>query len=78
MRYFLIVYDRATGQIVGEIKEYGERNEADATRERFRLEAALPTIGDCLEVVVLGAANRAALEKTHARYFKTLAELAAE
>jgi hypothetical protein len=30
-----------------------------------------------MEVVLLGAESRAALEKTHSRYFKSAAELAA-
>jgi hypothetical protein len=69
--YFLVVYDRTRG-VIDQINEFNDH--AAALQERFAAEARLrhdPNI----EVVVLGAQSRADLEKTHARYFKTVTEL---
>jgi hypothetical protein len=72
MSYFLVVYDRLHGTIVGEIEEFADQR--DALRERFATEAKFKHDPN-IEVVVLGARSRADLESTHARYFKTVTEL---
>lgn len=75
MKHFLIVYDRAATKIV-QLREYAENERQQALDERFQLERRNRDNGD-LEIVVLDAPNRATIEKTHGRYFKTLAQLAA-
>jgi hypothetical protein len=73
MRYFLLVYDGRQGQLVDEV-EFEDEMEALAARfDRERGERA----NEDIEVVVLGARSRAALERTHARYFKSTNELLA-
>ncbi|MGH9127628.1 MAG: hypothetical protein ACRDY2_01360 [Acidimicrobiales bacterium] len=73
MRYFLLVYDRRHGEIV---EEGRFDDEAEALKQRFELEER-HGFASGLEVVVLGAEPREALEVTHARYFKSLGELLA-
>lgn len=76
MTQFLIVYDVHAGRLV-EVHEFADEEREVALAERFRLEHAHR--GDPhLEIVVLGAATRGDLERTHGRYFKTVAELASE
>jgi hypothetical protein len=73
MRYFLIVFDRGAGRLVEDVKEFTDASEALAGRfKREQLERGNPAI----EVVVLGAENRDALEKTHSRYFGKAGDLA--
>ena len=74
MHYFLVVYDRRTGTVL-ELKEFGEERRTEALNRRFALELEEAGNPD-IEVVVLGAGSRNALLHTHARYFKTLQELA--
>jgi hypothetical protein len=64
VKYFLLVFDRAAGQLLDETEF--ESNEA-ALRERFRREA---TAGRHDEIVVLGAESAEALRRTHRRYFE--------
>ena len=73
MSYYLVVYDRSTGAV--EVEEYADNERELALRRRFireREQAKRPEV----EIVVLGAESREALEQTHARYFKTFQELA--
>jgi hypothetical protein len=73
VNYYLIVYDRAQGQIREE-HEYPV-TEADRTWAH-RESLVTATIGDPnVEVVLLQAASRADLLKTHARYFKSFTEI---
>lgn len=74
MQHFLLVYDRRAGEIVHE-ELFGDVK--DALAERFRMERLHRTNPD-IEVVVLSAESRDALERTHARYFRTLSELASD
>ena len=75
MKHFLIVYDRPTGEL-REFTEFGD-GEADLALEaRFERERAERTHPE-IEVVVITSPSRAALERTHARYFKTFRELTA-
>jgi hypothetical protein len=67
MRYFLLVFDRDSGDI-RERADFaeGDRERALAARfERERQYQDQPTI----EVVVLGASSFEALRNTHGRYF---------
>ena len=84
MTQFLIVYDQTSGQVL-DLREFDDADRESALSERFRLEREHQTdrgVGgesdENLEVVVLGADSRADLERTHARYFKTVSELASE
>jgi hypothetical protein len=74
MIYFLLVFDRAHRELIGEIEEFADADEA--VRARFAKEASLAGLQG-VEVVVLGAESREALENTHSRYFGTPRELAA-
>ncbi len=73
MSYFLIVYDRSTGDV--ELKQYGDHERERAMRDRFKRELAERDRPE-VEVVVLGAASLDALRNTHARYFRTARQLA--
>lgn len=73
MKLFLLIYDRKRGVLV-ETREYpGEQRKA-ALRARFEAEDAHRGDED-LEVVLLGAASLADVQRTHSRYFKSLAEI---
>jgi|GEM_PF-1367641 len=74
MKYFLIVYNRHLGQIM-ELREYADSQRERALKDRFTRELEEQTHPE-IEVVLLSAESRVALEKTHSRYFKTLGELA--
>jgi hypothetical protein len=69
---YLLVYDRARGQLLVE-QEFSDR--AAALEERFRLEREHVHHKN-IEIVVLGADSAEAIRRSHARYFRTLAELA--
>lgn len=74
MKYYLIVYDQATGLLI-EFREFEQQDRAAALEARFKLEQDRlnqPSV----EVVVLGGESRADLERTHARYFKSITEMA--
>lgn len=74
MRSFLIVYDRSSGDLV-KLQEYAPEDRARALADRFAIEAQ-ERHNPSVEVVVLSASSREALERTHSRYFHTPAELA--
>ena len=74
MRHFLLVYDQAAGRVL-QIKEFADDDRSAALDERFALEREHADDPN-LEVIVLSAADLAALEATHARYFKDVQELA--
>ncbi|MBV9140462.1 MAG: hypothetical protein JO115_06040 [Pseudonocardiales bacterium] len=73
MAHFLLVYDRSAGKLLHE-EQYQSR--ADALRSRFVAEAEHRQAANNVEVVVLSARSREDLLRTHARYFRSLAELA--
>jgi hypothetical protein len=73
MSYYLVVYDRSTGAV--EVEEFADAERDLALHRRFEREREQPNRPE-IEVVVLGAESREALEQTHARYFKTFQELA--
>jgi hypothetical protein len=74
MRHFLIVYDQVAGRVLI-LKEFADVDRATALDERFALERE-HSHDPNLEIIVLSAADQAALEATHARYFKDVQELA--
>ncbi|MGH3831289.1 MAG: hypothetical protein ACRDRS_12735 [Pseudonocardiaceae bacterium] len=74
MAHFLLVYDRSAGKLLHE-ERYQSR--VDALRARFVVEAEHSKRGtNNIEVVVLSAGSREGLLRTHARYFRSLTELA--
>lgn len=76
MTQFLIVYDQVAGKVL-ELREFEDAQREAALAERFRLEREHLS-EEHVEIVVLGASAREDLERTHARYFKTVSELAAD
>jgi hypothetical protein len=72
---FLIDYDRRAGKIA-ELQRYDDSQRALAMEERLRIELAHNAAGVEREVVLLDAADEAAIRQTHRRYFADLAELA--
>lgn len=73
MKSFLLVYDRVAGTLL-ECLEFDADQRDEALRQRFEREVQYRTDHN-IEVVVLGAESKDVLERTHGRYFKTVAEL---
>jgi hypothetical protein len=71
MNYFLVIYDRASGEV--RLRDFGAARE-DALKARF--EAEQSGLDEETEVVVLSANSRDDLERTHSRYFHSVSELA--
>jgi hypothetical protein len=76
MTQFLILYDQARGKLL-DLVEFADEEREAALERRFELERQHHRDSN-IEVVVLGAATRADLERTHGRYFKSVAQLADE
>lgn len=74
MKYFLLVYDRRRGRIVDR-RDYEEADRERALQDRAQLMREQRQSADT-EVVLLGAESFDDLRKTHARYFKTVKQLA--
>lgn len=72
MNYFLIVYNRRSGQSA--VREFGPDEREAALHERFRLEAARDDRD--IEVVVVGSPSLEVLRRTHGRYFNSVEKLA--
>lgn len=71
---FLIEYDRSQGEIVT-IQEFADSERAIAENVRLEMELKLNRLGTPREVVLLEAKSKAALRRTHRRYFENLSEL---
>lgn len=71
MIHYLIVFDRARGEVL-RIQPFTARR--SALKARFDAETEFQSNGD-IEVVVLGASSEDALSQTHSRYFKGLGQL---
>ena len=72
---FLIRYNRLAGKIET-MEEFDDRRRDDAEEARLRLELELNSRGLQREVVLLEAADEAALRRTHRRYFEGIRTLA--
>jgi hypothetical protein len=71
---FLIDYDR-TGGLLTSIREFDDAMRASAEQSRLDLEVANLQRSGAHEVVLLEAATKADLKRTHRRYFENLADL---
>ena len=71
---FLIQYDRPKGRIVT-IKTFENSERLDAENSRLETELDLNRRGMTREVVLLEAASKDALRRTHQRYFEDLKDL---
>ena len=71
---FLIEYYRRRGRLV-ELTRFLERQRRRAEDARLNLEVRLNRLGIDHEVVLLEAANEAALRRTHRRYFEDLSHI---
>lgn len=74
MARFLLVYDRSRRTILRE-EEYADDELKRAVNERLAEEIAHKADPN-IEVILLEADARETLLETHARYFKTVAEIA--
>lgn len=72
---FLIEYDRPQGELVS-IKAFDDSLREAADDERLARELTLHHQGIIREIVLLQAASKDALRKTHRRYFEDIATLA--
>ena len=73
MKFYVLVYDQARGQLL-EIQDFGSDGANAALARRFELDreyAASPSV----EVVLLSAESQDALRRTHGRYFKSVRQL---
>ncbi|KAA1380562.1 hypothetical protein [Aeromicrobium fastidiosum] len=76
MNYFLIVYNRSTGE--SDIRRtFTSTRRSEAMSARFELEDLHR--GDAnIEIVVLGADSEQGLMKTHSRYFRSAKDMIRE
>ena len=74
MTQFLVLYRRTTGDLL-HFEDLGP-DRASAMNRRLEAEKIHKNDSD-VEVVLLSASSREALIRTHARYFKSVSELAA-
>ncbi len=72
---FLIEYDRGRAELVS-IRAFSDSQRTLAENARIDLEIVLNREGVEREIVLLEAANREGLLRTHGRYFKALETLA--
>jgi hypothetical protein len=67
MKHFVLVYDRPRGEL-RQIEEFPEDRGEEAERALFALELQ-ERLSPQIEVVMIGAPSREALEHTHSQYF---------
>ncbi|NUM56765.1 MAG: hypothetical protein HUU46_24315 [Candidatus Hydrogenedentes bacterium] len=72
--FFLVEYDRQNETIVS-FEAFDETRQHEAEESRLALELSLQRQNTDHEVVLLEAADEAALRKTHRRYFETMESL---
>jgi hypothetical protein len=72
---FLAEYDRRKGRLVT-FRSFVDFERQQAEDARIELEVSLNRRGVDHEVVLLEAADEAALRRTHRRYFEDLADIA--
>jgi hypothetical protein len=72
---FLIEYDRDRAELVS-VRQFHDAQRTIAENARIEREVLLHRHGVKREIVLLEAASQQDLQRTHGRYFKTLAALA--
>jgi hypothetical protein len=72
---FLVDYDRRAGKLL-ELRHFSDTERQKAEDARLTLEIEQRKSGIEHEIVLLDAANEAALRKTHRRYFETVESMA--
>jgi hypothetical protein len=75
MSYFLLLYDRRQGHLLRPPVVFSDSEADRALTARFELEDEYRSKPD-VEVVLLGSESIDDLKRTHARYFKSLREIA--
>lgn len=75
MTIYLIEYNRSTGTVVT-LEEFADSRRFEAENSRLVKELDLRRNGLDHEVVLLEAASKSALLKTHRRYFKDVKDIA--
>lgn len=73
---FLLDYERASGVLIS-IREFDDAMRAAAEQSRLDLELSNLQRSATHEVILLEAATKADLKKTHRRYFENLGDLTA-
>lgn len=76
MNYFVVVYDRLSGES-SVLRTFSAEERAQAMQNRFELEDEFKDRPN-VEIVVLGADSQDSLMRTHSRYFKTAREMILE
>jgi hypothetical protein len=71
---FLIEYDRSQGRLIT-FRNFEDRQRKEAEESRLGIELDLNRKGVNHEVVLLDAADEAALRRTHRRYFEDLRQI---
>ena len=71
---FLLEYNQPTGALVS-FREFDTAQRLEAQDSRLNIELDLNRRGIVHEVVLLEAENKAAIMKTHGRYFKSLQQM---
>jgi hypothetical protein len=71
---FLIEYNRSEGQIVS-FRDFDDSQRREAENSRLEIELDLNRKGVDHEVVLLEAASKDALHRTHQRYFEDLTQI---
>lgn len=71
---FLITYDTGRSELI-EIREFADEARSEATLALRSAQEQHISELDNIEIAVFEAPSRATLERTHSRYFKTLAQL---
>ena len=71
---FLIEYNRSEGQIVTS-RDFDDSQRREAENARLEIELDLNRKGVDHEVVLLEAASKDALHRTHQRYFEDLTQI---
>lgn len=74
MKYFLIVYNTESGELLESVRTFSERDLAAALEERFAREREHAAESG-IEVVLLRAPSEAAIRSTHGRYFASPSKL---
>lgn len=74
MNYYVLIYSQVEGRVL-DVENYGPDSAPAALARRFELDRE-HSGHEGVEIVLLSAESEDALRQTHARYFKSVNELA--